>query len=255
MPKNKQTTSAEALSKRIRGDVHSLVQTGQLDASAAKNFIDALAIHPIESNSAKSNLKSLGALPVWYEISATVEHLGADLKDRELAIVAASLLDTALMFSLQHHLNPLSNTDREGLFDNNGPLYNFLSKIILSKALKLISPSVNSDLTKVRQIRNLFAHSLKPISFTSDPIAKVCQNFSLPITWKQEYKIGVDFLEQIGLPYISIADEKGYLFCQVPIPSEFLPQHPKALFITTVQLIWMLVMTKGVIAAVPPKRA
>ena len=60
--------------------------------------------------------------------------------DRSCVIVAAAFIDDMLEMLLKSFLTESSKTDNSDLFENNGALSTFSSKIKLSYRLGLISP-------------------------------------------------------------------------------------------------------------------
>lgn len=87
--------------------------------------------------------------------------------DRACAIVAGAILETLLERLLRKSMVP--NTT-EVLFAKYGPLNSFAAKIDLARALGLITRVEVDDLHRIRRIRNEFAHSLEPMSFTTSPV-------------------------------------------------------------------------------------
>ena len=90
--------------------------------------------------------------------------------DRACVILAASLLDTALLCLLQARLAPCpSNGDP--LFDGaNAPLSTFSSRIDTSYRLGLLSARFCRDLHLVRRIRNDFAHNVTGCAFEESAV-------------------------------------------------------------------------------------
>ncbi|CAN7407176.1 hypothetical protein HCG53_13695 [Pseudomonas brassicacearum] len=93
--------------------------------------------------------------------------------DRGCVIIAAVILEKRLVddISAIFAKNELSNRYMSHIFDGNGALGNFSSKILVAKGMGLISGEVMHDLMVIRKMRNEFAHSLTDVSF-SDPKVK-----------------------------------------------------------------------------------
>jgi DNA-binding MltR family transcriptional regulator len=90
--------------------------------------------------------------------------------DRACVILAASLLDNALLALLQSKLAPCAGSN-DALFDGaNAPLSTFSSRIDASYRLGLISARFCRDLHLVRRIRNEFAHNVTGCSFDESAI-------------------------------------------------------------------------------------
>ncbi len=66
---------------------------------------------------------------------------------------------------------------RERLFggEQRGAIDGFSGKIIIAFALGLITERVREDLQTLRRLRNVFAHSSRPIDFSRPEVAAVCQ--------------------------------------------------------------------------------
>lgn len=123
------------------------------------------------------NLRKFGAgEPTKENITALERELYSG-PDRAAAVVLASLVERSL-----GHLLRLSMRE-EGIgdiFDSDGLLGSFGAKIQICYALKLIGPTTRHDLTIIRVLRNQFAHSRKPIRFSTDVVKTACQHLSIP---------------------------------------------------------------------------
>lgn len=93
--------------------------------------------------------------------------------DRGCVIVGAVILETRLVDDLTSLFmrNSLSKRYIANMFDGNGALGNFSSKVLLARGIGLITDEVFHDLMVIRKMRNEFAHTLNNISF-SDPVVK-----------------------------------------------------------------------------------
>lgn len=98
--------------------------------------------------------------------------------DRGCALLAASHLDFLLIKMLKSKLIG-SNNQLDLLFDNNGPLGTFSSKILMSFSLGLISKIELDDLQIIRKIRNEFGHSSSILNFESNKFKAQCNNLKL----------------------------------------------------------------------------
>lgn len=90
--------------------------------------------------------------------------------DRGCALMAAAFLEGELENLLKLKFIG-TNKQIEDLFEYNGPLGTFSSKIKLSYALGLISKLTLQDLEIIRKIRNDFGHKYKPINFSTPAIS------------------------------------------------------------------------------------
>lgn len=72
-----------------------------------------------------------------------------------------------------------SNAQINELFEFNGPLGTFSSKIKLSFCIGVINKQSFNDLDLIRRIRNEFGHEYEPIDFTTEKIKNRIDNLSL----------------------------------------------------------------------------
>jgi DNA-binding MltR family transcriptional regulator len=92
--------------------------------------------------------------------------------DRGAVIVAAALLEDDLNEILKKIVqrNELSAKYIKEMFDLNGPLSSFSSKALICYGFGIISKDIFDDLTKIRKLRNKFAHSSDRVDFLSSEI-------------------------------------------------------------------------------------
>lgn len=95
--------------------------------------------------------------------------------DRLIAIICGSLVETNLRGLLQSVMPNGGGT----LFDINAPLSTFSAKTNLAYSLNLIGADIRRNADYIREIRNVFAHKIAPISFRTKEIADVCALLSL----------------------------------------------------------------------------
>jgi len=92
--------------------------------------------------------------------------------DRGAVIVAAALLeddlDEILKGIIQSH--DISAKHIKDMFDLSGPLSSFSSKSLICYGFGFISKEIFDDLTKIRKLRNKFAHSSEKVDFLSADI-------------------------------------------------------------------------------------
>jgi len=96
--------------------------------------------------------------------------------DRSAAILVA--------LHTQDDVTRLVCSNLEGLFDEglmkelmkqNAPLGSFYSATLLAFAMGLIDETTKKQLNLIRDIRNAFAHALRPISFKTPEIVEACE--------------------------------------------------------------------------------
>ena len=92
--------------------------------------------------------------------------------DRGAVIVAAALLEDDLTEILKKMVqrNGLSAKYVNEMFDLSGPLSSFSSKALICYGFGIISEEIFNDLTKIRKLRNKFAHSSDKVDFLSSEI-------------------------------------------------------------------------------------
>jgi DNA-binding MltR family transcriptional regulator len=90
--------------------------------------------------------------------------------DRGCVLVGAAILEQRLeeLFRVVFSGNGIGKKMQDTLFDTNGPLATFSSKVKLSYTLGFIAKEVYEDLDRIRRIRNDFAHSVNDVDFLSD---------------------------------------------------------------------------------------
>ena len=98
--------------------------------------------------------------------------------DRGCALLAVSFLEKSIEKCLSNKLIGSKN-HKKLLFDFNGPLGNFSNKLSLSYSIGIITKMEYEQLQQIRKIRNLFAHSFKPITFETKEINDKVQQFKL----------------------------------------------------------------------------
>jgi hypothetical protein len=99
------------------------------------------------------------------------------------AVVLAStaILNSQLEKALKKTMRQLPNKLYERLFETFGaPLNSFFSKIVMARALGVITDEVYDELEKIRLIRNRFAHTSVVLNFESDEIAPIFQTLKRP---------------------------------------------------------------------------
>jgi DNA-binding MltR family transcriptional regulator len=117
------------------------------------------------------DLKQLDDLPVKETFSFNCSL--SEETDRGCALMAAAYLD----FELQRLLEATFLENKKiskVLFDYNGPLSNFSSKIDIAYMMGLISDLARRDLHILRKIRNDFAHRHEKFDFEQTKISDRC---------------------------------------------------------------------------------
>jgi len=94
----------------------------------------------------------------------------ADLDERALVLSLAAFAEEALRDLIEAYLLPGDAADKmlEGF---NAPLGSFSARTRMAHALGLLTQHQADDLDRIRKIRNEFAHSWEPVSFSNQKIA------------------------------------------------------------------------------------
>jgi len=86
---------------------------------------------------------------------------------RAAAITMAALVERFLEEAIVSCLRRQDEKTVGSLVDTGGPLASFSSKIRLAYALRIIESPERDDLDWIREIRNVFAHAVRPITFSN----------------------------------------------------------------------------------------
>ena len=96
--------------------------------------------------------------------------------DRSAAIIGAAFVEDSLQCALVSRMR-LNKQTFNALFNGpNSSLGSFSSKISLGFALGLYDLLLKKDLNWIREIRNEFAHSMKPITFENQRMKSLANN-------------------------------------------------------------------------------
>ena len=127
------------------------------------------------------NLRALTrAEPEFKHLDALEQELYASNSDRATAVMFGSFLETNLERLLSKAMrDDLSSKDKRQLFEYEGAVGTFASKIVVAYALKLIGPVTRSDIDLVRFLRNEFAHSRMPFNFKTPEVSAVCDELKI----------------------------------------------------------------------------
>ncbi len=103
--------------------------------------------------------------------------------DRGAGIIGAAFIETVLRQSLESRMRQNTPADKRAgkdLFDKMRPLSSFSAKIDLGLVLGLYRAEIRTDLHRIRDIRNEFAHEKEPRDFNFPKISDSCAKFWLP---------------------------------------------------------------------------
>ena len=127
--------------------------------------------------------------------------------DRSAAIIGAAFVEDSLQCALESRMR-LDEQTFNALFNGpNSSLGSFSSKISLGFALGLYGPLLKKDLNWIREIRNEFAHSMKPITFEYQRMKDLANNLKF-LEWNHSNpripRIGSQLLSILYNPYIMV---------------------------------------------------
>lgn len=119
----------------------------------------------------------------YHETILEIEHQ----TDRAAALIAAGLLEERLLGLLKARMfgDP---TTQDKMFKGYGPLASFSAKIDLGYLLGLYDAEMQQRLHTIRNIRNEFAHSVRPIDFGSQKVKALCTKLIPTEKFMEVYK-------------------------------------------------------------------
>ena len=88
--------------------------------------------------------------------------------DMTVAIHVASVLDRFLAYRLHLEFVSMPDTDASELFFGEGPLSSMAARIAIAYAIGITTKDERTDLDRIRQIRNAFAHSAQYLTFSNE---------------------------------------------------------------------------------------
>ena len=119
--------------------------------------------------------------------------------DRDAAIIFAAMLEHALEAAISSHF--VGDAKRELFsYDDDGPLATFASKISIGRALGVFDDRMRKDLTRLKKIRNAFAHARVHVDFSTKAIVLNCNQLLLPTfaagmeTARQKYVGSISYI-------------------------------------------------------------
>jgi len=118
--------------------------------------------------------------PISETLEAQEREMYASGSDRARAVLFGSLVETNLQRLIASKMrNDLNSADRKQLFEYEGAIGSFGSKILVAYALKFIGPLTRFDLQLIKLLRNEFAHSRMTFDFETPEVQKVCELFRI----------------------------------------------------------------------------
>ncbi len=129
----------------------------------------------------KLKLRDLSRLhPTYEERLKLWDQIGKRQPPIVTAIIGQALLENELDQLLRPHFTRRDDETWAKLTNEIGPLATFNAKIITAHAFGICNDVVRDGLNTVRQIRNAFAHSKKPLDFSHELIIREIKVVTLP---------------------------------------------------------------------------
>lgn len=100
--------------------------------------------------------------------------------DRGVALIAAAVLDELLEMLLTARLLEVGRDHHDALFGRGKPLDSFSAKIELGFQLGIYTNATRTQLEMIRAVRNKFAHSIEPLTFSNPEVANEITSRRLP---------------------------------------------------------------------------
>jgi len=100
--------------------------------------------------------------------------------DRAVAIVGAAYVDLVLRDAITTRFVITDTKLMNEIFEDRGPLQDFGARIKAAYALGIYGKAAFSDLGKITQIRNAFAHSADALDFNQQDVTRICQSLWYP---------------------------------------------------------------------------
>jgi hypothetical protein len=112
---------------------------------------------------------------------------GGEHQDRAAVLVCVSLLEQTLEDAIWAQTAKHAANERDKFFtEGQGVATSLAGKIFLAFVLGVIGPKVRSDLTRIRQVRNVFAHAKRHVDFSNEQVVKMCEfNIASSGVWRR----------------------------------------------------------------------
>jgi hypothetical protein len=195
-------------------------------------------------------------LPDLNELSGLIDGLEKHT-DREVALLGASVLETCLEFAILSKFPDISNDDKNGLFgrdddkETGGILSTMSSRVLLAHVLSIISNEMRDDLSKIKHIRNLFAHSPTSVNFENTELCTLCDALVTGARIDEEAgmvsdNLGFSVSRTNDNKPLTLRDERGFIAAYARTPEVKSSKPPKQKYIENVRVIFFFLMCYGV---------
>jgi DNA-binding MltR family transcriptional regulator len=95
---------------------------------------------------------------------------------RGAVLIGHALLENLMMRVLQSRMIDLSKDEQDRLFGGIGPLASMGSRVRIAYAFGIIGKPARDSLNRLRELRNLFAHSGHKIGFDHPRVVEICRS-------------------------------------------------------------------------------
>lgn len=99
--------------------------------------------------------------------------------DITLAVTGSAIVEAHLERLIQSRFLSRSASLTGQIFKNRGPLMDFHSKILIAEAFGIVSKQMAEELHSLKAVRNAFAHSKVPLTFTDKFIRTELESMAL----------------------------------------------------------------------------
>lgn len=159
---------------------------GMTPRGGARSVLFADMANQLGRDAVITALKALTKAPDWDTPEGTAAFTKSlwGENDRGAIILSASSIELTLERQIKRQMPHLNSEERSYLFDFNGPVGTFSSKIRIANAIGIIGRQIYRKIDLVREMRNACAHSREPISFQTPAIynAVICLTHDLRMT-------------------------------------------------------------------------
>ncbi len=118
---------------------------------------------------------------VGEESTLLMDYVHNKESDRGCVLICGAMAENGLQTIIETRLTLQALKNPDELFDYEGPLGTFSRKIKMAYGFGLIADDIRRDLDRIKDIRNAFAHSRRPISFATPAVQIGCGGFNTPI--------------------------------------------------------------------------
>lgn len=202
------------------------------------------------------------------EMNSAINEL-QDRPDREIAIIGGSLLESLLIDVLSTRMVGVSDDLKDRVFDGAvAPLNTFSGRIVMAQALGLITGRVATELNKIRDVRNAFAHGFGSLTFAGGDskdgkkVIAACKALTIlnrsdlqnvpgdPSTsasvWMQDMDLNYEVYETLDLSTGALLTDVGDRFvATIPNVDEGGDPDNRLRFTRSIYLVWFILLASA----------